>query len=138
MNTETRKIIFVAHSLGGLVIEYALKYSQGAAERHLRQIEQSTKGIVFLGVPHYGADLASWLKLGTRILGVLRRSNKAITGVLEPPSEMLRVTEKNFQEIIRIRKDEGTEIFVTCFYEELAVIGVGEVIRTITYTNTQC
>lgn len=33
--TETRKIIFVAHSLGGLVTEQALTHSRNSAERHL-------------------------------------------------------------------------------------------------------
>ena len=34
-NSETRKILFVAHSLGGLVIEYALSHSRSAVERFL-------------------------------------------------------------------------------------------------------
>ena len=58
-STETRKILFVAHSLGGLVTEYALSHSRKSAEEHLRQLEHYTVGIVFLGVPHCGADLAS-------------------------------------------------------------------------------
>ena len=48
-DTETRKILFVAHSLGGLVTEYALSHSRHAAEKHLHQIERCTAGIVFIG-----------------------------------------------------------------------------------------
>lgn len=126
-NTETRRIMFVAHSLGGLVVEHALNHSRSAAETVLRQIERYTAGVVFLGVPHCGADLAAWASIGTRIANVVRRANKDIVGVLTPRSEMLREVEKGFSSILSLRKDEGSQIFVTCFYEELPVVGVGEV-----------
>ena len=126
-NTETRKILFVAHSLGGLITAHALSHSRNTVERFLHQIEHYTAGIVFLGVPHCGADLASWASFGTRMIGILKRANKDIVGVLEPGSEMLRAVEKSFHNILRLRKDEGSEISITCFYEELPVLGVGEV-----------
>ena len=126
-NTETRKILFVAHSLGGLVTEYALSHSRNAVEEHLHQIERCTAGIVFLGVPHYGADLASWASFGMRMVSALKRANKDIVGILKPGSEILRVVEKGFHNMLRQRKAEGSEISITCFYEELRVTGVGEV-----------
>ena len=126
-DTETRKILFVTHSLGGLVTEYAIGHSRHAAEKHLHQVERCTAGIVFLGVPHCGADLASWGKFGTRMVGILKRANKDIVAVLDPGSEMLREVQKDFHNILRLRKDEGAEIPITCFFEELPVIGVGEV-----------
>ena len=126
-NTETRKILFIAHSLGGLVIEHALSHSRNAVEDFLQQIERHTAGIVFLGVPHCGADLASWASFGTRMVSLLKRANKDIVGVLEPGSEMLRLVEKNFHNILRLRKDKGSEISIICFYEELAVTRIGEV-----------
>ena len=126
-DTETRKILFVAHSLGGLVTEYALSHSRHAAEKHLHQIERCTARIAFLGVPHHGADLASWGKFGTRMVGVLRRANKDIVGVLDPGAEMLREVQKGFHTMLRLRKDEGSDISITCFYEELPVGAVGEV-----------
>lgn len=126
-NTETRKILFVAHSLGGLVTESALSHSRHAPEKHLRQVERWTVGIAFLGVPHYGADLASWGKLGTRMVDLLNSANKDIVDVLEPGSEILREVERGFHSILRLRKDEESEIAITCFYEELRVKAVGEV-----------
>lgn len=78
--TESRKILFVAHSLGGLVTKCALNHSRNA-EEHLRQLERHTIGVVFLGVPHCGADLASWLSVGTQMIKLLKRSNEDIVGV---------------------------------------------------------
>ena len=126
-DTETRKILFVGHSLGGLVIKRALHYSRSAVESHLRQIEHCTAGIVFLGVPHYGAELASWADFGTRVVRLFKRVNEDILRVLQRGSEMLRTIHNDFHKILRLRKDEGSEISITCFFEELPVTGVGEV-----------
>ena len=133
-DTESRKLLFIAHSLGGLVIELALTCSRNAVENHLRQIEQHTTGIVFLGVPHSGSDLASSTEFLTQILRLLKQANTDIVGVLKPGSEMLRVTEKNFHNNLRLRKDENSEISITCFYEELATTGIGEVLDSLVVT----
>ena len=133
--TETRKILFVAHSLGGLVTERALSHSRTVFEKNLNQIERCTVGIVFLGVPQCGADLASWASIGTQMVRILKQANKDIVEVLKPKSEMLRMVQNDFHGILRRRKDEGSEISITCFYEELGVIGVGEVRRSTRHTG---
>ena len=125
--TETRKILFVAHSLGGLVTECALEYSKTARESHLHQIERCTVGVVFLGVPHCGADLESWASFGGKLISIVRQTNTDILKVLNPGSEMLRMVENRFHRILELRKDEKYEIAITCFYEEVAVVGVGVV-----------
>ncbi len=56
-NTEAIKIIIVANSLGGLVVESALGVSRESTEPHLRQMEACTAGICFLG--HHTWDLTS-------------------------------------------------------------------------------
>ncbi|KAJ5918868.1 hypothetical protein N7454_010012 [Penicillium verhagenii] len=58
-----RPIIFICHSLGGLVVKRALIYCRSlSSERteHLRSIYVSTFGILFLGTPHNGSDIAKW------------------------------------------------------------------------------
>ena len=94
--TETRKIIFVAHSLGGLVTEQALTHSKNSAEPHLNQVERYTIRIVFLGVPHCGSNLEAWAIFGRRIISILKRINKNILSVLNPNSEMLHMVENSF------------------------------------------
>ncbi|KAF1968091.1 hypothetical protein BU23DRAFT_572614 [Bimuria novae-zelandiae CBS 107.79] len=53
-----RLIIFIVHSLGGIVMKEILRGSNGCskAQTHLRQIIDSTRGIIFFGTPHGGAD----------------------------------------------------------------------------------
>ncbi|KAL3477561.1 Alpha/Beta hydrolase protein [Aspergillus californicus] len=58
-----RPIIFVCHSLGGLVVKRALIYSRSITNEkveHLRSIYVSTYGILFLGTPHNGSEVAKW------------------------------------------------------------------------------
>ena len=126
-NTEDRKILFVGHSLGGLVIEHALSHSRKSVEKFLRKIEKFTVGIVFLGVPHCGADLGAWESFGTQLANIVKRPNQDLLGVLKPGSEMLHLVENDFHKILRLRKDEESEISITCFYEELDVRPIGQV-----------
>ncbi|KAI1377925.1 hypothetical protein F4677DRAFT_443844 [Hypoxylon crocopeplum] len=56
-------IIWVCHSLGGILVKRALLYSNDLrASQHedYRSIYVSTYGIVFLGTPHTGSDMATW------------------------------------------------------------------------------
>ncbi|MCJ1403611.1 hypothetical protein MMC11_006834 [Xylographa trunciseda] len=124
---KTRRIVFVAHSLGGLVVEKALCLSQHKAEAHLRQIAESTMGMVFFGTPHLGADLAVWAKVGADLANLLRKNNSSIVGVLEPSSEMLADIRDGLGELFRRRYESRDSLFIACFWEALPVTGVGEV-----------
>ena len=120
-NTEALKIIFVAHSLGGLVVQSALGVSREHTEPPLRQLEACTAGICFLGTPHLGSDLAQWGKLGALLATTFRRANTDILKVLSPGSEMLAAIQERFFNILNRRLGEGSKISITCFYEELAM-----------------
>lgn len=125
---EQRSIIFVVHSLGGLVVEKALCLSRGRAQHHLRQIESCTSGIVFLGTPHNGSDLAAWAVLGTRLIAKFKDANVDIVRALQCESEVLRDTQDAFGQVLESRKDERSRINIVCFFEELALSGVGQVL----------
>ncbi|KAK4192153.1 hypothetical protein QBC35DRAFT_373916, partial [Podospora australis] len=61
--TERHPIIWVAHSLGGILTKRALLYSHDVRAHHhedFRSIFVSTYGIIFLGTPHNGSDIAIW------------------------------------------------------------------------------
>lgn len=55
-----RPLVFVAHSLGGLISKVALirasEHGQDKPQAHLHNISQSTVGVLFFGTPHRGAD----------------------------------------------------------------------------------
>ncbi|KAI0148598.1 hypothetical protein GGR57DRAFT_474900 [Xylariaceae sp. FL1272] len=61
--TSHNPIIWVCHSLGGILVKRALLYSNDlrtSQHEDYRSIYVSTYGIVFLGTPHTGSDIATW------------------------------------------------------------------------------
>jgi pimeloyl-ACP methyl ester carboxylesterase len=53
-----RPIIFIAHSLGGLLLKEALRQSWESC-LDLNSVAESTIATIFMGTPHRGSDLAS-------------------------------------------------------------------------------
>ena len=102
--------------------------SREASEAHLRRIEQSTVAVAFIGTPHAGSDLASWAMFGTNLLGTFRDVNKDILRTLTRDSETLQEIQYSFGQRLASRESEGNPISITCFYEELAVSGVGLIV----------
>jgi hypothetical protein len=121
---RNRPVIFIAHSLGGLVCEQALLIC-GEGERNLEKVFQSTLGIIFMGTPHGGADLANWGYTLATYLNVIRKTNSAILGVLRQKSELLTAIQQQFQQLLR---KPGVDIGIYCFFEEKAVVGVGTIV----------
>ena len=68
-----RPIVFVAHSLGGLVVKQALiEARKQTHDLELLDIYDSTHAVIFFGTPHRGSDLASWGRLLSAIAEVVR------------------------------------------------------------------
>lgn len=57
-----RPIMFICHSLGGLLVKQVLRMSSDAAETSAeRAVFENTRSVFFLATPHQGAELASLL-----------------------------------------------------------------------------
>ncbi|KAK2731053.1 hypothetical protein FQN57_003639, partial [Myotisia sp. PD_48] len=123
---ENRSLIFVVHSLGGLVTERALQISETHAEQHLRQIESSTIGILFLGTPHSGSGFAPFAKTVAQTLRAIgKRVNTNILDTLKRESQTLLDVEDWFAQWLRRRVETQKPISITCFYEEYELPIVG-------------
>jgi hypothetical protein len=102
--------------------------AQQRPERHLKKILQCTHGIVFLGTPHHGYGLAHWAESLAKAIGVLKQTNTEIVAVLKSDSEVLERVQHGFHTMIRSRgQDKFPPIEITCFYEELPLLGIGTV-----------
>jgi hypothetical protein len=119
-----RPVIFIAHSLGGLVCEQALLIC-GEGEKNLEKVFQSTQGIIFMGTPHHGADLADVGHKLAQCLGTVRNTNTTILESIRPKSEVLASVQQQFQQSLR---KPGVSIEIYCFFEEKAVVGVGVIV----------
>jgi hypothetical protein len=120
-------MIFIAHSLGGLVTQFALNLSFTSPEEDIRSIGENTTGIIFMGTPHHGSDYASWGTFATNMTKWLKESNSDIIAVLKPDSEVLAIVQKGFQGLLSNRAQTLDKIRIICFYEELPMKLLGDV-----------
>lgn len=102
---SSRPIIFVAHSLGGIVVKEALRRSYGfeSHHNHLRQIYESTAAIMFFGTPHGGADPRGLLgHITERVARAVGFTvNEQIVNTLLPTSERLKELRDEFGPMAR-------------------------------------
>ncbi|KAL2018181.1 hypothetical protein VTK56DRAFT_1206 [Thermocarpiscus australiensis] len=85
-------ILFVAHSLGGIIVKDAIRRSKACRVQ--------TKLIIFLGTPHRGSIYAGWGEIASNLaLLALQDSNKNIIKTLEVNSEVLDNIHEEFKTI---------------------------------------
>ncbi|GLI73233.1 hypothetical protein PoHVEF18_001447 [Penicillium ochrochloron] len=126
-----RPIIFVCHSLGGLVVKRALIYSRSLSNEkteHLRSVYVSTFGILFLGTPHNGSDIAKWgLLLHKICTAVLPKK------VMEGSPQLIKALQTNnetLQHINSLFADIMSRFHIYLFHEtrSMDVRGTREII----------
>ncbi|KAH6620967.1 hypothetical protein B0J18DRAFT_212304 [Chaetomium sp. MPI-SDFR-AT-0129] len=99
-NVARRPIVFIAHSLGGIVVKEALRSAQACQplKPHIYGILKATSSIIFFGTPHGGADprnvfhhilAASYQACGGQV-------NPQIVNALMPDSERLKELREEF------------------------------------------
>jgi pimeloyl-ACP methyl ester carboxylesterase len=127
--TEDRPIVWIAHSLGGLVVEKALIIGDESSDlkKHLKDIASNTRGMITLGTPHSGSSLAEWADLTSQLLRSVH-TNKNIVKVLKADSEVLRDANAAFGDFLARRKDRDLPINITTFHENLPISNIGVVV----------
>ncbi|KAI9723232.1 MAG: hypothetical protein M1812_001114 [Candelaria pacifica] len=98
---NTSPIIFVVHSLGGIIVKEGLQWSKTRLQEQFRVLHQRTRHIIFMGTPHQGSDLASMGKLVANFAAVaLVDSNKALLDSLTVESEVLDRISDEFSSML--------------------------------------
>ncbi|KAK6359321.1 hypothetical protein TWF696_000482 [Orbilia brochopaga] len=122
---EHHKIIWVCHSLGGIVVKTAL------VEAYLIQDYQpilaQTIGIIFLGTPHNGSSMASVAEIGAKIAGVvlpdaIMPKNRSLIKSLRKDSSRLFETAGRFANICGAMK-------IYSMYESMPTVGGVKVVE---------
>ena len=54
----SRPVIFVGHSMGGLIIKKMLLLAQSSQEEEIQSLAKNTRGVVFYSTPHTGSQIA--------------------------------------------------------------------------------
>lgn len=126
--TTCRPIIFIAHSLGGIVLKSALIHATLTSPAHNEKhhaVKLSTYGIVFLGTPHQGANGVSLARMAARIVSVYGKTNDNALKHLEQHSEWLNDQLEQYKAISSDFDTkfcfEGTETLIMGRYKVLVV-----------------
>jgi hypothetical protein len=104
-SAPVRTLIFVAHSLGGIVVKEALRRGEACRNqhKHLYHIYDATAGIVCFGTPHCGADPRGLVhRVAEKILRVAGWTvNGQLLDSLLPSSDRLRELRDEFSRMSR-------------------------------------
>ncbi|KIW37401.1 uncharacterized protein PV06_10444 [Exophiala oligosperma] len=113
-------IIFVAHSMGGLVVKKA--YLMAQHDNSCQELARSISGIIFLSTPHRGSSLANTLDL------ILR-------SILQPKRPFIKELERNSSAIEDINEEfrhVAPKLSIISFYEELHTVILSQPLMIVT------
>lgn len=114
-----RPIIFIAHSLGGIVVKDAICISQSSPLVG-QTILSATEGVLFLGTPHKGSQMATVARAAFGMSKLFLKSpNIKILRALEEQSDVLERISWGFGQILA-----SGRIRVHSFREELDTGGI--------------
>ncbi|ETS75921.1 hypothetical protein PFICI_12865 [Pestalotiopsis fici W106-1] len=103
---ENAAIVFIGHSLGGLVIKEAMTNLHEAMNKQSASILHSVSGFCFFGVPHQGMAIESLVPL------VMNNPNRSLLESLNKNSALLQSLERDFSNLFVATKPE-----IFSFYE---------------------
>lgn len=112
-------MIFVAHSLGGIVVKKALIIANERSSLYGLILER-VHGIAFMGTPHRGSDLAYWTTYLANILRVAQfgtATNSRLLADLQKNSRTLADISKQFVE-------RGRDLNILTFFEQELYHGI--------------
>jgi len=119
-STSSRPILFVCHSLGGLVVSNALSSKYDGDDQGQKVIDH-TCGTIFLGTPFKGSSKATWAEMGRRVLDWVGDTNASTIQDLNQRSEKLQQISIKFQLLVQSRATSSSlkPIQVACFFEAM-------------------
>ncbi|TVY27562.1 Subtilisin-like serine protease [Lachnellula hyalina] len=121
--TNDRPIIFVAHSLGGLVCKIAVVMAETSPDKDI--VAKRTHGIIFFGTPHEGSSQARWAETGRKFTKLFGLDSNQDTAKLLEGSARLSEREGTFIKFLHLSryaesKGVNSNVQVACFFEEFA------------------
>ncbi|KAH8714765.1 hypothetical protein BGZ61DRAFT_213997 [Ilyonectria robusta] len=94
-------IIFVAHSLGGLVVKRAMRQMQTSLHYKYTECHRRIQAVVFCGTPHRGSTMVGWGKIAANLAKVaLMDSNSKLLNNLKVDAEILDVIQEDFLKLL--------------------------------------
>lgn len=119
-----RPLIFLCHSLGGLVVKHALVLASLRKEDY-GDIVASTTSIAFFGTPHRGSRMASLGRTLSQIINTATLARNLRTDLLSD----IRIQSRHLDYLSRLSTGILSEITIVSFYEQEPDSSIGSLIR---------
>jgi hypothetical protein len=119
-----RPIIFIAHSLGGIVTKDAMLRSEHSNSEATKAVSEQTCGVAFMGTPHFGSADANLGYFFAYLLGMAHQSNIHPLAELKADAPQLHDLERRFSQLLVKRVAEKNPIEVACFCESIPEGGI--------------
>ena len=101
---KQKHLIFIAHSLGGIVVKDALSRSRNETT-WVDEILPATIGVIFLGTPHHGSKKASLAKQVMKLVKIFYQdTDTKIIRALEEKSDVLERVTRGFGQVLSAGK----------------------------------
>ena len=101
---KQKNLVFIAHSLGGIVVKDALSRSRNETT-WIDEILPATIGVIFLGTPHHGSKKASLAKQVMKLAKTFYRdTDTKIIRALEEKSDVLERVTRGFGQVLSAGK----------------------------------
>jgi hypothetical protein len=116
-DAKERLIIFVAHSIGGIIVKRALV--EAKLDDSYKAIRDATYGIAFFGTPHQGGNFVKLGDIAASIVrGVLRNSTNTLMEALKKDSLFSDTLVDDFRHQLE-------DYYVLSFFETLLIGKLG-------------
>ena len=115
-----RPLVFITHSMGGLLIKEVLRTANDSTNPRRKAIVEQTRGVCFIATPHIGSDLAKWASYFRTFLGI-----SVATEELRPHEPHLRKLNQWYRDFVA---PEDRRIKTLSFYEMKPMGRVGLVV----------
>lgn len=135
---KTRPIVFVAHSLGGIIVKDAIVESKKYVQQpRMQEVANSCRAIFFFGTPHRGAGAAEWGIVLSNIVGTIPLGPSTYTEILRglsPDSEKLDSLTRDFNDILNADIPVQQKIKIFSFQEGKGMTGIARFDGKVTMT----
>ena len=120
---SSRPLIFVAHSLGGILVKDAIIESRKPDQQQdSKKVALSCVAIMFFGTPHQGASAATLGKIVSNLVSILPLAPSMSTkllGALRPDSEKLEQVLLDFNGVLDQQASTTSQMQLYSFREGL-------------------
>jgi hypothetical protein len=115
---KKRPIVFIGHSMGGLVIAKAITILN-AQQEHYPLMFEATSAAIFFGTPFEGAPIAACAAMYANCAAMVHKATASkLLEIMTPGNEALRELKDEFRRVSAPSKKILHKIELLCFWEQ--------------------